>query len=307
MENDEEPSRTAAEVAFSIVIPTIGRADQVSVAVGDVLDQSHLAFELIVVVDGRDPETQEALASMEDERLSVIQIEPSGPGGARNAGARVANGDWLGFLDDDDRVDDDWLDVFVGLAVQPATGMVRCGALIANAESLPMRQTEVGTVGRARPNHGISGTFAVRRDVFDGVGGYDPALRYGENTELCLRLVHECERRDLAVRETDRTPMTFVIRDRGPDSPALRLTSALHVLEADAEVLQSHPEYRANLWGIAGVNAARLGDMRAARRYLLRSALAHPRRLQRWARVLVACTPGLPGRRWVDSGPDEGD
>lgn len=87
----------------SAVIRTRGRASLVPLAVRSALDQTLADLEVVVVVDGPDPETARALASIDDRRLRVVPLRESvGPGGAMNAGVREARGRWIAFLDDDD-------------------------------------------------------------------------------------------------------------------------------------------------------------------------------------------------------------
>jgi glycosyltransferase involved in cell wall biosynthesis len=72
-------------------------------AVESVLRQSYPLLEIIVVVDGPDPETVQALKAREDERLRIIALEENvGGSEARNIGVRAARGEWVAFLDDDD-------------------------------------------------------------------------------------------------------------------------------------------------------------------------------------------------------------
>jgi glycosyltransferase involved in cell wall biosynthesis len=90
----------------SIVIPTAGRPQLVLAAARSVLAQTVTDIELIVVVDGPDPDTEAALATLADSRLHVLRNPASvGPGQSRNAGIAAARGDWVAFLDDDD----EWL------------------------------------------------------------------------------------------------------------------------------------------------------------------------------------------------------
>ncbi len=87
----------------SVVIPTIHRPQLVLRAVRSVLNQTLRDLELIVVIDGDDPETGQALDSINDPRFQTIILRPGqGCSGARNAGVRAAQAQWIAFLDDDD-------------------------------------------------------------------------------------------------------------------------------------------------------------------------------------------------------------
>jgi glycosyltransferase involved in cell wall biosynthesis len=82
----------------SAIIPVLGPQPLLARAVASALAQAHVR-EVIVVDDGS-PEPVE-LAS--DGRLKILRLQQNkGPGAARNAGARLASGAWLAFLDADD-------------------------------------------------------------------------------------------------------------------------------------------------------------------------------------------------------------
>ena len=90
----------------SVVVPTLRRPALLLRALGSVFRQTVTDIEIIVVVDGPDPATQDALKGVDDTRMRVISNERSlTAAGARNAGAAIARGDWIAFLDDDD----EWL------------------------------------------------------------------------------------------------------------------------------------------------------------------------------------------------------
>ncbi|HLK22868.1 MAG TPA: glycosyltransferase [Bryobacteraceae bacterium] len=87
----------------SVIIPTFQRPQLVLRAVRSVLAQTMRELELIVVVDGGDPATLEALGSIADSRLRVKPLPKKiGSAGARNAGVAEAQSRWIAFLDDDD-------------------------------------------------------------------------------------------------------------------------------------------------------------------------------------------------------------
>ena len=75
----------------------------VSRAILSALAQSHLLLEIIVVVDGPDPETLAALQSISDPRVKIVALDESvGGAEARNIGVRAAQAEWIALLDDDD-------------------------------------------------------------------------------------------------------------------------------------------------------------------------------------------------------------
>jgi glycosyltransferase involved in cell wall biosynthesis len=93
----------AAAPRVSVVIPTFERPDLVQRAVRSALAQTVADIEVIVVVDGRDPATMDALRAIDDPRLRVhVPDRHLGNAEARNAGVRLARAPWVAFLDDDD-------------------------------------------------------------------------------------------------------------------------------------------------------------------------------------------------------------
>jgi glycosyltransferase involved in cell wall biosynthesis len=87
----------------SAVIPTRNRPELVLRAVRSALRQTYPRIEVVVVIDGPDHPTEKALHSIDDARLRVICLtEHVGGSGARNVGVQAAQGEWIGFLDDDD-------------------------------------------------------------------------------------------------------------------------------------------------------------------------------------------------------------
>jgi glycosyltransferase involved in cell wall biosynthesis len=89
--------------SVSAVIPTRNRAELVTRAVQSALAQTHPLKEVIVVIDGPDETTANALRTLTDPRLKVLALENSvGGGEARNVGVQAASSSWIAFLDDDD-------------------------------------------------------------------------------------------------------------------------------------------------------------------------------------------------------------
>lgn len=90
---------------FSIVIPTYNRAAILQETLAAVLSQTCTDFEVLVVDDGSTDHTQEAVAGFRDERISYYYKANEERSIARNYGAERAKGDYLIFLDSDDRME----------------------------------------------------------------------------------------------------------------------------------------------------------------------------------------------------------
>jgi glycosyltransferase involved in cell wall biosynthesis len=109
----------------SVIIPTLHRPILLMRALASVFCQTWRELEVIVVVDGPDPETTAILQTVDDPRLRVIvNAQSLTAAGARNVGMDHARGGWIAFLDDDD----EWLPE--KLAKQLAYAADRSPALI---------------------------------------------------------------------------------------------------------------------------------------------------------------------------------
>jgi len=86
---------------FSVIIPVHNGADTISKAIESVEAQTYPAFELIVVDDGSTDATAEVVTG-HGNSVRYLYQHNAGVSAARNAGAAVAKGDWLAFLDADD-------------------------------------------------------------------------------------------------------------------------------------------------------------------------------------------------------------
>jgi len=96
---------------FSVIVPTYNRAHILSRSIGSVLGQTFEDFELIIIDNGSTDNTQGWLQeNYQDKRIVYYFQEGSGtPASPRNTGISLAKGDWVCFLDSDDKWDKDKL------------------------------------------------------------------------------------------------------------------------------------------------------------------------------------------------------
>ena len=93
------------ENIVSTIIPVYNRPKLLQEAVKSVLSQTYRPIEIIISDDGSTDDTLDAarkLFSQHPKILKVISNNRSGPGPAREAGRRIARGEYIQYLDSDD-------------------------------------------------------------------------------------------------------------------------------------------------------------------------------------------------------------
>jgi glycosyltransferase involved in cell wall biosynthesis len=152
----------------SVVIPTCNRPDLATRAVRSALTQTYEDLEVIVVIDGPDPATEQALGAIADARLRVLPLPRQGKApNARNQGVRAATGRWTAFLDDDD----EWLPEKLDVQLKLAATAGRPSPVVATR--LISRTPRSDTVMPRRlpePGQPLSEYFTVRKGLFYGDG-----------------------------------------------------------------------------------------------------------------------------------------
>jgi teichuronic acid biosynthesis glycosyltransferase TuaG len=92
--------------SISVVIPTFNRAHCIKRAVDSVLQQTFPVSEVLICDDGSTDNTREVIAAYRSEKIKWIDCGRNGmPAIPRNTGIKIANGNWIAFIDSDD----EWL------------------------------------------------------------------------------------------------------------------------------------------------------------------------------------------------------
>jgi GT2 family glycosyltransferase len=163
-------------------------------------EQSLQSFEVIVVQDGADPETEAVLAREQRETgalaLRVLALKGQrGPAAARNAGWRAAEAPLIAFTDDDCIADRDWLQAALAAAEQdpPGTSIVQGRtkpdpAELAARDGLFSRTVRVDSLGPQFETCNI----LYPRAALEALGGFDERfgpLPTAEDTDLAWRAI----------------------------------------------------------------------------------------------------------------------
>jgi len=89
---------------FSVVIPTYNAADFLKRSLQSVLDQTDQDFEILVVDNNSTDHTDEVINSLQNDKIRTFKVNNDGIiAVSRNVGINNARGEWVAFLDADDR------------------------------------------------------------------------------------------------------------------------------------------------------------------------------------------------------------
>lgn len=97
---------------FSIIVPIYNVENYLAECLDSILAQTYTDFELLLINDGstdKSGEIAEQYANKEKERISLIHQQNAGQSVARNKGLQLARGEYIVFVDSDDRLKKDAL------------------------------------------------------------------------------------------------------------------------------------------------------------------------------------------------------
>lgn len=238
---------------ISVLTPTFNtRPEHLRECVHSVRTQSYPYWELILVDDAStDPGTLEELAAIErlaadDPRIRVRRLhENTGICAATNTGLEMASGDYVAFLDHDDRIAPDALyEMGTLLADEPRMDVVYSDRDFLTAEGYrtnPLLKPHWG------PETLLSGNFmfhlmVYRRSIAFDEGGYRREYEGSQDLDLALRVAERPR-----IRIGHITKVLYHWRQHG-DSMAGDVEAKPYVFDAGIAAVRSALERR----GIAG-------------------------------------------------------
>ena len=91
-------------ILFSVIIPTFNNSRFLKLAIESVLSQTYTNFEILIINNNSTDDTSRIISSFNDFRISEFKINNSGViAKSRNMGIRLSKGEWICFLDSDDK------------------------------------------------------------------------------------------------------------------------------------------------------------------------------------------------------------
>lgn len=202
----EFDSSSLAQPIVNVIIPTCNRPDLLMRCLDGLRAQSYLPGRIIVVDNCPDRGDIKALLKLRYPDVSYLVCSAPGVSAARNTGAKIADSEYLAFLDDDVRPSPQWLENLIKSIHSDSRIAISTG-LILPAEIKTESQAKMEALGgfnggfRSRfvlpphnsmsaeidsldfPKLGVGCNFLVRRASYKRVNGFDEEIGAGLGTD----------------------------------------------------------------------------------------------------------------------------
>jgi glycosyltransferase involved in cell wall biosynthesis len=181
---------------ISVIIPVYNGAATILATVDSVLAQTYPDFEIIIINDGSTDKTLELLSSITDRRVKIFSYPNGGLSIARNRGISLAKGDFIAFLDADDRWTSDKLALQLAALQQHSTAALAYSWVYFQYENVAESYADTSNyfTGNVYPElllknflHNGSNPL-IRKKTIDQIGLFDPNLKACEDWDFYLRI-----------------------------------------------------------------------------------------------------------------------
>jgi hypothetical protein len=177
----------------SVIIHTFNNEEFIAETVESVLRQTYNDYEIIVVDDGSEDGTRDALLPYM-QKIRYHYKENGGIASAKNAGISLSNAEFIAFLDHDDL----WVPDKLKIQMEHFNSNPQVGLVYAKYTSF-----RDGKELRTKPEKGYSGwifkellsksfiqtsTVAVKKECLNAVGPYDESFTLGDEYDMFLRV-----------------------------------------------------------------------------------------------------------------------
>ena len=114
---------------ISVIVPVYNAEKYLSRCIDSILNQTYKNFELILINDGSKDNSIEILRKYEniDDRIKVIDNSNNGVSKTRNIGVRLAEGEYIQFIDSDDFIDKNMFEYAINVMEQENADLVMTG------------------------------------------------------------------------------------------------------------------------------------------------------------------------------------
>ena len=186
---------------ISVIIPLYNKEQFIKETLNSVFNQTFLDYEIIIVDDGSNDSSASIIREINDPRITLFSNSNNGVSHARNYGFTKANTDLIALLDADDLWEPNHLENLHTLY----TNFPNCGLYATNYHKQFFYGKKIKTHfnGVSKDHFGIiddyflastsdsiawSSAVMIPKKIFHELGGFDEAMRSGQDTDLWIRI-----------------------------------------------------------------------------------------------------------------------
>ena len=188
------------EPLISVIMPTYNGSKSIKRAIHSFLNQTYKNTELIVIDDCSTDNTVDVVNSIKDSRIKLIRHSKNkNCAAARNSGIKVAKGEYIAFLDDDD----EWLeeklskqiDYFLAKKSKEWGGVLVSHKILYGGKYRDVVLKKEGDISKEiylmELSLAAGSSLMVRRDVFEKIGNFNEKYVRQQDLDFVLRLLRE--------------------------------------------------------------------------------------------------------------------
>lgn len=174
---------------LSVIVPVYNTAAYLTECIESIRNQTYGNLEIILVDDG----STDASGTICDQYaaqydcIRVFHIENHGQSAARKTGVARAEGEYIGFVDSDDRIDADMYGEMLEYAVENSLDMVCCGLIYEKGDSAVKRYNDVSP--------GVYDYEAIRKKILSGVLAF--GTDYSTDRKIEPHLVNKLVKKEI--------------------------------------------------------------------------------------------------------------
>lgn len=185
---------------FSIITPTYNREALLKRALQSVIKQDFLNYEVIIVNDNSTEKYDDNFFINTDKVCYIKNIENVGQAEARNIAVRMAQGEYLVFLDDDDELGLSFLkntyEFYNVNKVNVDFSWSSVEFVDYDDGNVSLRKHEWPNILRSEKYNaekamriGLGYGFVIKKSIYEKLGGLNPEFKIAEDTEFFARLL----------------------------------------------------------------------------------------------------------------------